>query len=107
MGAKHLFKLTDNIRIRVVADYEYETRGSYGYDTEEETKAAEDREIAAIESGELEVYGFILESKCKECGTWNEEDSIWGCVVEPDKVKEYIVDLGWCGKALLDNATQE
>lgn len=78
-------------RCRWVLDEEYETRGSYGLDTEEETKEAEDTEIAALERGEYVALGCIVENKvdcpCPRCNGWHETDSIWGVVIEPDAEK--------------------
>lgn len=78
----HPDRLRPDQRIRLVYDEHYETRGSYGYDTEEETKAAEDSEIERLESGEWAVYGRIEETRCPACGGWGTTDSLWGIVVE-------------------------
>jgi hypothetical protein len=70
-------------RVRLVCDEDYQTVGSYAYDTEEETKAEEDQEIAKLESYEWVVFGVILESPCEgECGTFIEDESVWGYVTE-------------------------
>jgi hypothetical protein len=45
---------------KFVPDEDHETRGSYGYDTPEETKAAEDEEIAKLDSGEWTDLGCIV-----------------------------------------------
>jgi len=74
-------------RLRWVYDTDYVTRGSYGYETEEETKAAEDEEIAKLESGELVCLGAIYEVKCLACNQWEDKDSLWGIVIEPDEQK--------------------
>lgn len=78
----HPTKLRPDQRIRLVYDDHHETRGSYGYDTEEETKAAEDYEIDMLERGLWIVLGRIVEKKCACCGSWTEADSLWGITVE-------------------------
>lgn len=86
-------------RYQVLWDHDYQTRGSYSYDTDEETKAAEDEEIRMLESGQWVVVGIIMferhEKKCKECcGEWIEVDSVWGCVIENDdeKVRKFVIE---------------
>jgi hypothetical protein len=87
----------DGLRVLVVYDQSHETRGSYGYDTEEETKAAEDEEMRKLHSGEWVVLGFVLERKCSECATWITEDSLWGVVIENSeaKIREHLKDHGF------------
>jgi len=77
----------DGVRVRWVHDEHHETRGSYGYETEEATRAAEDEEIAKLASGEWVVLGCIVEEQCGACSEWRERDSVWGVVIEPDDVK--------------------
>lgn len=76
--------MTTEVRFRWVLDDDYETRGSYGYDTPEETKAAEDEELAKLDSGEYVAEGCIAEliSTCAECGEEKVigEASLWGIV---------------------------
>ena len=90
----------DGKRYRAVYDETYETRGSYAYDTEEETRAAEDDEIGRLEAGALIVIRIIVSEfrkaeHCKSCTceemTWQEADSLWGIVIEPDnkKIEEF------------------
>jgi len=67
-------------RYRLVLDEFYQTRGSYAYDTEEETKAAEDHEIELINNGTWHPFGIIEEKQCLHCLAWKEEDSLWGIV---------------------------
>ncbi len=78
----HPTKLHPDQRIRLVYDEYHETRGSYSYDTEEKTKAAEDHEIDMLERGLWVVLGRIVEKKCACCDSWTEEDSLWGITVE-------------------------
>ncbi len=78
--------LSNGKRCRWVHDENHETRGSYGLDTEEETKAAEDEELAKLASGEWVVLGCIVEER-KACGEFHETDSLWGIVIEPDGEK--------------------
>lgn len=80
--ATHPDKIKDNQRIRLVYDEDHETEGSYGYETEAETKAAEDHELAMLESHEWVVLGRIIEERCSHCDSWTETDSLWGIVIE-------------------------
>ena len=75
------------IRFRWVYDPDYRTRGSYSYDTEEETKAAEDWELERLDDGRLVALGCIVQKKCGECGEWRDGDSLWGIVIEPEAEK--------------------
>lgn len=83
----------DGKHYRLVYDEIHETRGSYAYDTEEETKAAEDEELAGLESGRLVALGCIVTEPCPgahHCGACSgtvEVDSLWGIVVENDEAK--------------------
>lgn len=80
--ATHPKKLRDNQRIRLVYDEDHETEGSYGYETEEETKAAEDYELDMLAQGIWVVLGRIIEERCPHCGSWTETDALWGIVIE-------------------------
>jgi len=81
----------DGSRVRWVYDEFYQTVGSYAYDTEEETKAAENWELERLRDGRLIALGCIQERKCPTCGQWEEKDSLWGIVIEPDteKLREF------------------
>jgi hypothetical protein len=81
----------DGKKYRAVYDEMHETRGSYAYDTTEETRAAEDEEIAALESGKWIVVGIFTYEKQPHCETcscpaenhpWTETDSFWGIVIK-------------------------
>jgi hypothetical protein len=80
----------NNKRYRAVYDEDYQTRGSYALNTEEETKAAEDEETANLESGKWVALGIIVFERkphcstctCKEPLPWTETDSLWGIVIE-------------------------
>ena len=82
----------DGRRFRLVHDDQHETRGSYGLATEAETTAAEDEEIAKLESGEWIVLGCIVAEPCtrahgehcQDCNGWDETDSCWGIVIQDD-----------------------
>lgn len=78
-------------RYRAVYDEDHQTRGSYAYDTEAETRAAEDEEIANLRSGRWVVLGVIVMEKKPHCDSchcpfalwpWTETDSFWGIVVD-------------------------
>lgn len=77
-------EMSPDVRCRWVHDEMHETRGSYAYDTDAETRAAEDEEIANLASGEWVVLGCIVEKRCPTCDTWSETDSLWGIVVKCD-----------------------
>lgn len=89
-----------NFRVRVVLDDDYETRGSYSYDTEKETREAEEEELRMLRSGTYVALGFILEKRCHECGTWINRDSLWGVVIKNSeaKVRECLVETGFLSK---------
>jgi hypothetical protein len=70
------------IRFRWVPDDDYQSEGSYAYDTEAETAAAVAAEIDGLNSGELEgPYGCIAEHDCPTCGHSHEFASVWGIVL--------------------------
>jgi hypothetical protein len=80
-------------KYRAVYDEDYQTRGSFAYETEEETKRAEDKELEHLHDGTWIAIGIIVWEKkphCKECQCprrdwpWTETDSLWGIVVEND-----------------------
>lgn len=81
--------ISDTVRVRWVHDDDYQSEGSYAYETEEETRLDIENEQAKLASGEWIVLGAIVEKKCSTCEHWHECDSVWGVVVDP--VKE---DLG-------------
>ncbi len=100
----------DGLRVLVVYDQNHETEGSYAYDTEEETRAAEEHELDKLESGKWVALGFVLERKCGECSTWITEDSLLGVVVEnsEERVREHLKDHGFLdkeGKAICQEST--
>lgn len=82
MDTFHTQEIDANTRVRWVWDGMYETRGSYAYDTEEETKRAEDEELAKLESGEWAALGMIVETRCPHCNLWKEHESVWGVVID-------------------------
>jgi hypothetical protein len=91
MNTYLIYNTSDTRRVRWVYDEYYETQGSYWLGTEEETREAEDAEIAKLESGEWVALGCIVETKCVHCGAWSEADSLWGIVIGPDieELKEF------------------
>jgi len=85
-------------RYIVQYDEDHETRGSYVYGTEEETRAAEDEEIERLNTGEWVCLFAQRGHICKECGQWVSDDSCGGIVVENDeeKVRAHVLELlGW------------
>lgn len=80
---------------RFVLDEDHQTRGSYGFDTPEETQAAEDNEIVKLNSCEWVVLGCIVTEPCPSsthctcCSGDHEVDSLWGIVIDnSNKVAE-------------------
>ena len=77
-----------NRHYRLVYDKIHDTRGSYGYATPEETKAAEDEEIAKLDAGEWVVLGCIVTEPCPAnehclcCSGSHEVDALWGIVID-------------------------
>lgn len=74
---------TEGIRVRWEHDHDYQTRGSYALDSEEETRAVEDQEIARIESGEWVALSAHVEQWCEHCARWFERDALHGIVIAP------------------------
>lgn len=78
------------IRFRWVPDEVYMTDGSYAYETERESKAAEELERRKLQSGEWEALGVIAQvpKVCESCGTWTDEwedrGSVWSIVIDTD-----------------------
>jgi hypothetical protein len=83
------------LTVRIFSDSQHETRGSYAYDTEQETRAAENEELAKLESGEWIVVGFVAYDGCEACGHLSEFDSCWGIVCEntEDAVQSAVLNL--------------
>ena len=79
-------------------DENHETIGSYAYETEEATKLAEQHEIKMLEKGYWVALGVVVSKPCLNdfhcgsCSGWEEKDSCWGIVIEPDRKKliEYV-----------------
>ena len=103
-------------RLRWVYDELHCTEGSYAYETEAETRAAEDWERERLADGRLVALGCIVEERvecaCPDCDGWHERQerftgngkdyfdgpsSLWGIVIEPDaeKLREFAVHQGW------------
>lgn len=91
----HTFIHNDELYM-VFLDEDYQTEGSYAYDTLEETEAAENKELAMLRSGEWIVIGIKRFTKCEghgneavrhchSCKGWDEKDACWGIVVENDQ----------------------
>lgn len=90
METYKVIELSNGMRCRWVYDYEYETVGSYAYDTEEQTRQAEQDEIDAINNGDLIPLGCIIEQfvdccpHCDRLDEWIEKDSCFGIVMPTD-----------------------
>lgn len=87
---------TPSRRVRWVYDEDYTPFGNYALDTEEETRQAEQDELAALEAGTLVALGAIVETKCPTCGQWETKYSLWGIIVDPSD------DLTAIGEDCLD-----
>ena len=85
------FDVPEGCRVEWYYDEDHLTRGSYAYDTEAETAAAEDYELEKLRSGAWVVLGYQTFTPA------GMDDSLWGCVVEAsaaalvDLAKMYIV----------------
>ena len=77
--------LSDGRRVIWQYDEDYQTVGSYAYETDEETKKAEEWELERLQDGRLVALVFCIESKCETCGHWAPVDSLCGIVIEPDE----------------------
>ena len=85
---------TPTRRFRWVYDEDYQTAGSYAYDTDEATEKAEQHELSMLKDGRWVALGCIEEQKCLSCHQWEQIDSIWGVVISPDKdnLREFAYD---------------
>jgi hypothetical protein len=73
-------ELPKGVRVRWVYDEDYQTPGSYCYDTPEENSAAEEWELERLTDGRLVALGCIVEDV-----TGEHLDSLWGIVIEPNE----------------------
>ena len=79
--------MAPRLRCRWVYDEHYQTVGSVGLETPEETAAAEQYELERLRSGEWVVLGCIVETQCETCDEWHERDALWGIVIEPSDLE--------------------
>lgn len=85
METIEIHQLPDAYRARWVYDSDYQSEGSFAYDTEAETARAVREEIEAIERGHLVPMGCVIEYLCPHCNTWYQINSLWGIVASgPD-----------------------
>lgn len=81
--------------IAIVPDEDYVTRGSYALDTEQETREAEDEELAKLQSGESAAYGVIVYTPCDhadhghECPHAKTIEDVWGTVADAGHDGDY------------------
>jgi hypothetical protein len=75
-------QVSETVRVRFVYDEEYQSEGSYAYDTEEETAAAVKEEQDKLNSGDYVALGAIVQHKCPCCEEWTSGDSLWGIVAD-------------------------
>lgn len=68
------------VTVRWVYDEHYQTEGTYAFDTDEETRAAEKWEQERLENGTFTVLGCVIEDEAGE-----HLDSLWGIVIEHDE----------------------
>jgi hypothetical protein len=84
------WKLDETRTLKAFYDSSYETVGSYAYDTEEETRAAEQEELSKLESEEWVALYIVLYRVCPECEEIRIVDDLGGCVVENDRDAVYL-----------------
>ena len=88
-------------RVRWYNDETHETVGSYGYDTEQETKDAENHELEMLDRGDWVVLFAKASTKedcnCPDCDGWHNTDTLCGIVVpNNDKaISQFAKDEGW------------
>lgn len=63
-------------------DETHETRGSYCYETEAETREAEETELANLASGKWVAAVCTVAHECPNCSEWTEGDQLHGIVLE-------------------------
>jgi hypothetical protein len=80
MGTLHTYKVDKNTRVIVVFDDDYQSEGTFAFDTEEETRAAVEWEQSRIDASILTPYAAIKQERCECCGNWEQIESVWGCV---------------------------
>ena len=78
---KSPISLPEGISVRWYYDEDYTPIGSFGYDTEEETKAAERQECGMLDSGEYVALGCVIMDDEKG----DQVDSLWGIVTPDDE----------------------
>ncbi len=78
---KSPISLPEGISVRWYWDEDYTPYGSFAYDTEEETKAAERQEAGMLDSGEYVALGCVIMDDEKG----DTIDSLWGIVTPDDE----------------------
>jgi len=74
-------ELPEGFSVHWYFDIDYSPFGSFAYDTDEETKDAEQREADKLNSGEYVALGCVIKDDVRGY----EEDSLWGIVVRPNE----------------------
>ena len=90
----------DGKHYQLVYDEEYQSEGSWGLDSEEETAKAVAEEQSKLNNGEYVALGCIVtgpcpdEQHCSCCTGTKQTDSLWGMVSENDheKAKQYAIE---------------
>jgi len=82
---------TSHVRVLWQLDEDYCSADSFAYETEEETAEAIATEEAALASGALVALGAIVETRATPRDKWEEQDSLWGIVLDANesKLSEY------------------
>lgn len=78
---KSPISLPEGISVRWYYDEDYTPFGSFAYDSEEETKAAERQEAGMLDSGEYVALGCVIMDDEKG----DTVDSLWGIVTADDE----------------------
>lgn len=71
-------EIPEGVVVRWLYDDDYSTQGSYAYDSDEETRQAEEYETGKLNSGEWVALGYVVEDVHGE-----DYESLWGIVIEP------------------------
>jgi len=76
---------TDWRRVQWVHDPDYDPFHSESFDNDKDTLEALRIEQQGLDKGELVVLGALVELRCPHCRHWQDQDSLWGIVVDANE----------------------